>query len=208
MIYIYFLYILRGGRVLLKMSIFQNVFTFSIYPKSTGKAPIPRSLGEFRSKSWLRSPQSEGNFDEAYRNMVIFTTITWLQQRSRSHTMQSRLSRPPPLPPCQSSLTFSDSVGGTITTGPTSFYERYICSAPFRNNCHTTFPDPFSPCQSLENATPFCHRSINCHHFIRVFVYTIVDRIEWKDLTQLYLRFNCNETCIIYTKLYKVACFR
>lgn len=36
--------------------------------------------------------------------------------------------------------------------------DRYICSAPFRNNCHTTFPDPFSPCQSLENATPFCHR--------------------------------------------------
>lgn len=58
MIYIYFLYILRGGRVLLKMSIFQNVFTFSIYPKSKGKAEtilIPRSLGEFRSKSWLRS---------------------------------------------------------------------------------------------------------------------------------------------------------
>ena len=80
------------------------------------------------------------NFDGAYMKMVIFTTITWLQQRSRSHTMQSLLSRPPSAAIVPDILLFrgwnnynwSNLVLRTIYSAS--------CFAPFRNNWHITFP--------------------------------------------------------------------
>ena len=150
----------------------------------------------------MNSQERWRNFDGTYMKMVIFTTITWLQQRSRSHTMQSLLSRPPSAAIVPDILLFrgwnnynwSNLVLRTIYSAS--------CFAPFRNNWHITFPflalsivrerdfvlssvlNQFSLDHCKLPPSMFIHFTWTFLQFlfysIRVFVCTIVDRSKVK----------------------------
>lgn len=98
MIYIYILYILRGGRVLLKMSIFQNVFTFSIYLKSKGKA---ETILRFQGV-WVNSEAKAGYARHRAKEISTRLIRTWWYLRrlpgcNRDH-VHTRCNRVCPAP--------------------------------------------------------------------------------------------------------------